>query len=136
MAPYLKEIVDLTHKYRKLYFKHLDGNTYAILDSLINICGIDAYHAIEPSAGMDIEKVKKMYGDRITVIGNIDCGDILVNWEPERIKDEVKRIIRTVSPGGGHILSSSNAIHSGIPIENFLAYINTAKEYGAYPIPH
>jgi uroporphyrinogen-III decarboxylase len=134
MAPYLKELIDLTHSYGKYYIKHLDGNTYPILDSLVNFCGIDAYHAIEPTAGMDIKKVKDMYGNKITVIGNIDCGEILVNWNPEKIKDEVERIIRLVSPGGGHIFGSSNAIHSGIPIENFLTYISAVKKYGNYPI--
>ena len=45
-----------------------------------------------------------------------------------------KRIIKTVSPGGGHIFSSSNTIHDGVPIENALAYIDAVKEYGNYPI--
>ena len=134
MAPYLKKIVDVTHEYGKFYIKHLDGNTYPILDSLVNNCGIDAYHAIEPTAGMDIKKVKDMYGDKITVVGNIDCGEVLVNWSPNEIRDEVKKIINLVSPCGGHIFGSSNAIHGGIPIENFLAYIEAAKKYGVYPI--
>jgi len=75
-----------------------------------------------------------MYGDKITVVGNIDCGEVLVNWSPNEIGQEVKRIINSVSPGGGHIFGSSNAIHGGIPIENFLAYIEAAKKYGVYPI--
>jgi len=134
MAPYLKEIVDLTHSYKRYYIKHLDGNTTKILDTLVNTCGIDAYHAIEPTAGMDIGDVKKRYGKKIAVIGNIDCGDVLVHWTPQQIREEVKRIITAVSPGGGHIFSSSNSIHAGVPIENFLAYMNAAREYGVYPI--
>jgi hypothetical protein len=134
MAPYLRELVDLTHSYNKFFVRHLDGNTYKILDSLVNKCDIDAYHAIEPPAGMDIVKVKQMYGDKIIVIGNIDCGEILTNWTPEKIEEETKRIIKAVSPGGGHIFGSSNAIHGGVPVENFLAYTNAAKKYGKYPI--
>lgn len=134
MAPYLRELVDLTHSYNKFFVRHLDGKTYPILDSLVNKCNIDAYHAIEPPAGMDIVKVKKMYGDKIAVIGNIDCGEILTNWTPDKIKEETKRIIKAVSLGGGHIFGSSNAIHGGIPVENFLAYTSAAKEYGVYPI--
>jgi hypothetical protein len=134
MAPYLRELVDLTHSYDKFFVRHLDGNTYKILDSLVNKCDIDAYHAIEPTAGMDIVKVKNMYGDKIAVIGNIDCGEILTNWTPDKIKEEVKRIIKSVSPGGGHIFGSSNGIHGGIPVENFLAYTIAAKKYGKYPI--
>jgi uroporphyrinogen-III decarboxylase len=134
MAPYLKEIVDLTHCHKRYYIKHLDGNTNKILDSLIDICGIDAYHSIEPSAGMDIVDIKRRYGNKISVIGNIDCGDVLVHWTPGQIREEVKRIIRAVSPGGGHIFSSSNSIHAGVPIRNFLAYIDAARQYGVYPI--
>jgi uroporphyrinogen decarboxylase len=50
------------------------------------------------------------------------------------IKEEVKRIIKIASPGGGHIFATSNAIHDGVPIENALAYINAVKEFGSYPI--
>jgi len=134
MAPYLKELVDLTHKNNKMYIKHLDGRTYSLLDTLVNEVGIDAYHAIEPTAGMDILKVKKMYGGKITVIGNIDCGEILCNWTPGKINEEVKRIINETSPGCGHIFSSSNSIHNGVPVENFLSYINAVKKFGHYPI--
>ena len=133
MAPYLKELVDLTHDYGKYYVKHLDGNINSILDLLVNYCGIDAYHAIESRAGMDIVEVKKKYGDKITVVGNMDCGE-LVNWSPNKVKEEAKRIIKSVSSGGGHIFSSDNAIHGGISVENFIAYMDAVKEYGIYPI--
>ena len=63
---------------------------------------------------------KKKYGDWITLCGNIDCGE-MVNWTPEEIKREVKRIIKIASPGGGHLLSTSNAMHSGISAENVRA---------------
>ena len=47
-----------------------------LLDTLIE-AGIDALQAIEPAAGMDIEKVKEVYGNKIAVIGNIDCAELL-----------------------------------------------------------
>ena len=55
-------------------------------------------------------------------------------FAPEKIKSEVKRIIKIASPGGGHLLSTSNAMHSGIPAENVRAYVEAAHEYGSYPI--
>ncbi|GFP39856.1 hypothetical protein HKBW3S47_01553, partial [Candidatus Hakubella thermalkaliphila] len=39
-----------------------------------------------------------------------------------------------VSPGGGHILSSSNSIHHSVKPENYLAMVETAKKYGKYLI--
>jgi uroporphyrinogen decarboxylase len=46
----------------------------------------------------------------------------------------VKECILRASPGGGHILSSSNSIHSGVRPENFLAMIECAEKFGKYPI--
>ncbi len=132
-APGLKKIVDLVHENGLKYIKHCDGNVLDILDTMIDYCGIDAYHPIEPTAGMDIAYLKKKYGDRIILCGNIDCGE-MVNWSQEKIRSEVKRIIKVASPGGGHLLSTSNAMHSGIPVENVRAYVEAAHEYGNYPI--
>ena len=50
------------------------------------------------------------------------------------VRNAVKGCIHKASPGGGHILSSSNSIHAGVPPENFIAMVEAAREYGEYPI--
>jgi hypothetical protein len=134
MAPNLKRIVDECHSYGVPYIKHLDGNTTVLLDILVDEVGIDGLHSIEPAAGMDIEWVKKKYGDRITLLGNIDCGNLLTFGADQEVVDAVKNIIRVASPGGGHIFSSSNSIHSGVSPETFRAMMNAVEEFGRYPI--
>jgi hypothetical protein len=134
MAPSLKRIVDECHRYGVPYIKHLDGNTTVHLDILIDEIGIDGLHSIEPAAGMDIEWVKKKYGDRITLLGNIDCGNLLTFGTDEEVVDAVKSIIRAASPGGGHIFSSSNSIHSGVSPDTFIVMMNAVREFGRYPI--
>jgi len=138
MAPHLKRIVDECHRYGVPYLKHLDGNTKVLLDILVNEVGIDGLHSIEPPAGMDIGWVKKTYGDRITLLGNIDCAHLLTFGTPEQVIEAVKEILRTASPGGGHVFSSSNSIHSGVNPETFQTMVNTVREFGTYPIsvPH
>ncbi len=37
-------------------------------------------------------------------------------------------------PGGGFILSSSNSIHAAVKPENYMAMLDTLKEYGRYPL--
>jgi uroporphyrinogen decarboxylase len=59
---------------------------------------------------------------------------LLTFGTPEEVRRATLECIRKASPGGGHILSSSNIIHRGVPPENYLAMIETAKEYGKYPI--
>jgi len=134
MAPHLKKIVDICHDYGVPYIKHLDGNTTSLLDILIYEVGIDGLHSIEPQAGMDIEWVKKKYGSKITILGNIDCGNLLTFGSKEEIIAEVKKIIKVASPGGGHIFSSSNSIHSGVSPDTFWTMIEAVRKFGKYPI--
>jgi uroporphyrinogen decarboxylase len=83
---------------------------------------------------MDIAEVKKKYGAKVCIIGNIDCGDLLTNGTPEQVMEAVKTCISKASQGGGHIMSSSNSIHSGVKPENFLALIEATKNFGKYPL--
>jgi uroporphyrinogen decarboxylase len=46
----------------------------------------------------------------------------------------VKETIAKASPGGGHILASSNSIHPAVKPENYLAMVEAARKYGNYPI--
>jgi len=75
--------------------------------------GIDGYHSIEPRAGMDLGELKRKYGRRLTLLGNVDCARTLVFGSPEEIEAEVRECIRVAAPGGGYVLSSSNCIHRG-----------------------
>ena len=134
--PQLRRIVERCHAHSLPYFKHTDGNIRIIEKELLLECGIDGYHAIEPSAGMDIARLKKQYGDKITLLGNIDCGHLLTNGTKKDIVKAVRQCISDVAPGGGYVLSSSNSIHSGIPTDNFLAMIEAARKFGGYPVGH
>lgn len=131
--PRLKRITDLCHRYGKVYVKHTDGNVNSLLEDMIQ-SGVDAFQAIEPRAGMDIAAIKQQYGDRLTLIGNVDCSTVLVNGPVAAVKEETARVIRAAAPGGGFLLSSSNSIHPGVVPEYYLAMLETAREMGSYPI--
>jgi len=113
--------------------KHCCGDINSLLPMLVD-AGIDALHPLDASAGMDIVEVKRLYGDRICVAGGIDCGDPLSHWPVGQLRELVKDTVARVAPGGGWIISSSNTIHSSVIPENFLAMLDTAREFGRYPI--
>lgn len=133
VVPYMKEVVDLVKSKGKYFIKHCDGRIWPIIDDMI-ATGIDALHPLEPLAGMDIGEVKSKYGDKIVVIGNVDCGALLSTGTKEEVAEAVKETIAKGSPGGRHILSSSNSIHSSVNPENFKTMIETARLYGQYPL--
>jgi hypothetical protein len=134
MAPHLKRIAEECHRRGVPFIKHLDGNTTVLLDSLVHEVGIDGLHSIEPPAGMDIGWVKKKYGKRITLLGNIDCANLLTFGSPQEVVEAVKSILRVASPGGGHVFASSNSIHSGVSPRTFWTMMDAVREFGTYPI--
>jgi hypothetical protein len=131
--PRLKQITELCHRYGGVYVKHTDGNVNSLLEGMIE-SGVDAFQAIEPRAGMDIAAIKQQYGDRLTLIGNVDCSTVLVNGPVEAVKEETARVIRAAAPGGGFLLSTSNSVHPGVAPEYYLAMLETAREMGSYPV--
>lgn len=112
---------------------HSDGNVYPIMRDLVDYVGIDGYHAIEPMAGMDIGIIKNMYGDRISLFGNVDCSHTLCTGTPEDVKRETLDVIEKAAHGGGLNVNSSNSIHNAVKLENFKAMIETVHKYGRYP---
>jgi uroporphyrinogen-III decarboxylase len=133
LLPRLKKIAQpLKAKGIKFVF-HSDGNLYSIIDDLINI-GIDGLTPIEPAAGMEMAYMKKKYGDKIFLVGNIDCSITLPFGSKEDVIKETKKCIDDAAEGGGLLIGSSSEIHDGIPIENALAMFETVKKYGKYPL--
>jgi hypothetical protein len=131
--PRLRQITDLCHRYDVPYVKHTDGNVNSLLDGMIE-AGVDGFQAIEPGAGMDIAQLKRDYGERLTLIGNVDCSTMLVDGPLEAVRAETARVIRAAAPGGGFLLSTSNSVHPGVKPEYYLAMLGTAREAGHYPI--
>lgn len=127
--PGLARVVRAAKEAGLYVIKHSDGNITSILGMMIE-AGIDAFHPSDPSAGMDIVATKRQYGQRICVVGGIDCGDPLSRWPPEQVVLEVRRRIRQLAPGGGWIIASSNSIHASVQPKNYAAMLWAARAYG------
>lgn len=133
LTPALKAEVDVAHSMNIPVFKHSDGNLWKIMDLLVET-GIDGLHPIDPLAGMDLGEVKAKYGDRLCLMGNINCAATL-SWKTEQeVRDEVRESIRKAGYGGGYICMSSNSIHSGVNPKNYIAMVKAIREFGRYPL--
>lgn len=133
VLPGLKRCVDAAHEAGAYVIKHSDGNIMGVLDMIVET-GIDGLNPLEPAAGMDISLIKHRYGDRVALVGNIDCGYLLSQAPVEQVRQVTLETIRTAAPGGGYCLSSSNSIHSSVRPENYVAMIQTLRQFGQYPI--
>lgn len=133
--PFLKQLVDEVRRVRKdlpIAF-HCCGNFKIFIEDMIDL-GIQAINPFQRTATWDLKEVKKKYGDRICIIGNIDSSRTLPYGTPEDVDKEVKEAINIAGPGGGLVISSDHSLHDGIPIENMWAMINAVKKYGKYPM--
>ncbi len=131
ILPRLQRMVDLIHEEGALCIKHSDGNLYSLLE-MIASAGPDGLNPVEPVAGMDLKKTKQLVGDRMCLVGNIDCAHLLPHGTVDEVRQAVRQAIADAAPVGGFILSSSNSIHSSCDARNFVAMVQACHEFGAY----
>jgi uroporphyrinogen decarboxylase len=112
--------------------KHTDGDIRKIMDALVST-GLDCLGPLEPVPGMELRPILERYPGRIAVMGNISV-DLLSRGSVAEVVAEVRRTLTEVSAHGPHIMSSGNTIPSWVRPENYLALVNTTKQYGWYPI--
>lgn len=129
--PYNRKLVDRAHELGLKVVRHSDGNLWSIMDILID-SGYDGLNPLEPQAGMDLKKVKDAYGDKICLLGNIDCKELLPAGTPDQVEAAVKHAIDVAATGGGYILCDSNSLHPGVNPENCIAMFEATKKYGLY----
>ena len=113
---------------------HSCGRVTAFLDDLVDM-GIDAIHPLQRTAGMDLAEVKRKYGSRVCLIGNIDSSSTLPFGSLDQIEREVREAIWTAAPRYGYILASDHSLHDGIPVESILCMFEAARKFGVYPEP-
>lgn len=128
----------LLPRYRKVASKvtipwiaHSDGNLMPFLDDLLSV-GLAGLHPNEKGA-MDIRAMKRDYGRKVCLLGNVDLNILTLGTE-EDVDQEVRELIRDVGPGGGYIVTSGNSLASYVKPENAVAMSQAVKKYGQYPL--
>jgi uroporphyrinogen decarboxylase len=131
--PHFVRLIRYAKKLGFKVIKHSDGDLRSVLDDLV-ASGIDCLDPIDMRGNMFLDELKAKYGDRLCFKGNVDCVETLVSKSPGAVRQETARCILQGSAGGGHIISSSNSIHSGISPVNYRAFLDAVRELGVYPL--
>jgi uroporphyrinogen decarboxylase len=132
LFPWYKKMGDVCRDKGLGFIFHSDGDCTEALDDLID-CGFHAFNPIQPNS-MDIDEVKQKWGKKLCLIGNINLDSTLTLGTPQDVRAEVYERIRTIGPGGGYMVASSNSITDYVPLENMKALIDATFEFGRYPI--
>ncbi len=129
--PALKKIIGSAKELGLSVFFHCCGRAYDYIDDLVEV-GIDALHPLQRTAGMDLELIKKKYGEKICIVGNIDSSRTLPFGTPEQIEAETLEALRIAAPNYGYVLASDHSLHDGIPVKNILLMFEVARRHGVY----
>lgn len=129
LLPGMKKVAD---QITKPWIFHSDGNLFPIMEDLLSL-GMAAIHPIQQRA-MDIGRMKREYGHRVALVGNIDLDYTLPLGSEDEVEAEVRDRILTAGPGGGYIVSSANSLTDFCKPENVLAMSRAIKKYGKYPL--
>ncbi len=134
LKPELQRIVSPIKQFRSdlsVAF-HSDGAIMKILDSLCDT-GIDILNPLEPLPVNDWDKVKRLYGDRLSFMGGIDLKKAMPG-SVQDVEEDVKRCLRTFASGGGYILTPANHLQTDVPPENIVALYDCCRKHGVYPL--
>ena len=129
-APYYKRVNDWVHENTGWKtFKHSCGAVYPFVEDLIE-CGFDILNPVQCSAtGMEPEKLKREFGDRIVFWGGgVDTQHTLPFGSPDEVYREVRERIDIFAPGGGFVFNTIHNMQANTPIENVAAMLKAVAE--------
>jgi len=132
ITPYLRITIEMFREAGAYVIKHTDGNIMPVLDQLV-FCRPHVLHSLDPMAGVDIAEVKRLVGDKVCLMGNVDCS-ILESGPKEKIIESAIYCLKAATPRGGYIFGTSNSLYEGIPLENYLIMLEVRNKYGRYPL--
>jgi uroporphyrinogen decarboxylase len=64
--------------------------------------------------------------------GGVDTQEVLPRGTPQEVKDDVRRNIEALAPGGGYVFNTVHNIQADVPAENLIAMWEALQEYGIY----
>jgi len=132
IKPYHARMVQAIKRFEKPVLLHSCGSVAAFIPDLIEV-GFDALHPIQVSAkDMESGTLKRQFGRDITFWGGVDTQRVLPLGTPQDVREEVRRRINDLGPGGGYVLGAVHNIQAEVPAENILAMFEAAREFGKY----
>lgn len=128
--PYHAQLVATVAQFGKPVLLHSCGSVAAFIPDFIEV-GFAALNPIQVTAReMDPARLKREYGKDIAFWGAIDTHRVLPLGSPASVREEVRRRIAELAPGGGYILGAVHNIQAEVPPENVLAMVEAAREFG------
>ncbi len=130
ITPFLTKICKAGRESGMYMIKHTDGNIMPIIDSLV-AAGPHALHSLDPMAGVDIREVKRLYGDKVALCGNVHCAALQTGTDDE-VRESAEYCLRYGGEGGGYIFATSNIPFAGMPPHRYEMILDIWRKMRKY----
>ena len=136
VSPRHRRLFEHIHKKaqsRVYIFYHSCGAVRSMIPQLIDE-GVEVLNPVQVSAeGMDTKMLKREFGKYVTFWGGgVDTQRVLPFGTTAEVKDEVRRRIDDLAPGGGFVFNTVHNVQGDVPPENYMAMWEALREYGVY----
>jgi uroporphyrinogen decarboxylase len=130
VLPCQKRFCEFCHARGIRVMLHTCGYNMDLLPLYIE-AGFDVLNPMEVKAGMDPLKIKKDYGDVLTLWGGIDVRAI-AHPDPTVLENEIKTKVPVLSKGGGYIFCSDHSIPDNVSLERYRYMLELGHKYGTF----
>ncbi len=87
---------------------------------------------IPPMGDCTLAELKRLYGDRIVLKGNLHTTEVMLRGRPQDVVAASRKAIDDAAAGGRFILSTGDQCGRDTPDDNLRAMVETARTYGRY----
>lgn len=130
VTPYLADQIKVCRDLGLYTIKHTDGNIMPILDSMVE-ANPHALHSLDPQGGIDMAEIKRLVGNKVCLVGNVNCG-LMDTGTLEEALASASYALKHGMPGGGYIFSTSNCVYPGMSLERYEAILGVWQREGNY----
>ena len=113
---------------------HCCGKEMHLVARCVERTDLDCVNPLEvpPMGDCDLAEVKRLYGGRIALMGNLHTTDVMLRGSVEFVKAAARKAIDDAAKGGGFILSTGDQCGRDTPDANLFALVEVCKTYGRY----
>ena len=108
---------------------HSDGNVGPLISHFLD-AGFIGLHPLESKAGLDVRNLKKQYGDRLILFGNIDVRKLA--GTKEEIEEEIRTKLTSAKEGGGYIYHSDHSVPPQVSWATYQFIMELIEQDGWY----
>jgi uroporphyrinogen decarboxylase len=132
--PFIQKAAEICKRYGVYSHLHVCGRSRKVVEMVAEETEVDVMEPLEelPGGDVDIAEIKRRYGSKLCIKGNINTFEFMLRATPEQVEEKARRLIDDCAADGGFVLSTGDQCGRDTPDANLFKLVEVAREYGKY----